>query len=156
MVDGNSYSYTTQVSDAAGNVGPLSTSHTINIDTSNPTQIISITDINDDIAPYTGSVADGGDSNDLAPEIIGTLSSSLVTGEVVNIYRDGTLLGQATIAGLTWSFNDSGLSDATSYNYTAQIIDLAGNLGGVSNNYNFNTDTTAPTRVIVISGVWAK
>jgi len=153
LVDGNSYSYTTQVSDAAGNLGPLSTSHTINIDTSNPTQIISITDINDDIAPYTGSVADGGDSNDLAPEITGTLSSSLSTGEVVNIYRDGTLLGQATIAGLTWSFNDSGLSDATSYNYTAQIIDLAGNLGGLSNSYNFNTDTTAPTQTVTITDI---
>ncbi len=153
LVDGNSYSYTTQVSDAAGNVGPLSTSHTINIDTSNPTQIISITDINDDIAPNTGSVANGGDSNDLAPEIIGTLSSSLVTGEVVNIYRDGTLLGQATIAGLTWSFNDSGLSDATSYNYTAQVIDLAGNTGGLSNSYNFNTDITAPTQTVTITDI---
>ena len=153
LTDGNSYSYTTQVEDSAGNLGVASASYTINIDTSNPAQAISITNINDDTAPGIGNIIDGGVSNDLAPDIIGTLGGALSAGEVVNVYRDATLIGQAIVTGLTWSFADVGLTHANSYNYTARIEDLAGNLGGLSNSYNLNIDTVAPTQTVTISSI---
>jgi hypothetical protein len=41
---------------------------------------------------------------DRAPEIHGTLSQPLATGQVVKIYNNGVLAGNATVSGLTWSY----------------------------------------------------
>jgi VCBS repeat-containing protein len=41
---------------------------------------------------------------DQVPEIHGTLSQALTTGQVVKIYNNGTLMGNATVNGLTWSY----------------------------------------------------
>jgi hypothetical protein len=41
---------------------------------------------------------------DRAPEIHGTLSQPLATGQVVKIYNNGVLQGNATVNGLTWSY----------------------------------------------------
>ena len=41
---------------------------------------------------------------DRVPEIHGTLSQALATGQAVKIYNNGTLMGNATVTGLTWSY----------------------------------------------------
>ncbi len=158
LVDANTYTYTTQVIDAAGNSGVLSNAYSITIDTTAPSQVVTITDIQDDVAPNTGSITSGGSSNDLAPQLIGTLDSGLAGSEVLNILRDGVIVGQASVSGLNWTFNDIGLTDQSSFTYTAVIVDGAGNTGTVSNSYNFNTDAVAiaaPTLGIVQDNVGA-
>ncbi|WP_252718606.1 Ig-like domain-containing protein, partial [Acinetobacter soli] len=62
--------------------------------------------------------------------------------EVVAIYRDGVYLGNATVVGGIWSFQDSGLMNG-SYSYTAQVQDAAGN-AGASSQATLTVDTIAP------------
>jgi Bacterial Ig-like domain len=105
-----------------------------NIDTSAPTQTVTIDTITDDVAPTTGTVADGGTTNDTAPALAGTLSAVLLAHEVLSIFRDGVKIGEADVAGTNWTFSDAGLLvDGVSYTYTARVEDAAHNLGSASN-----------------------
>ena len=153
LVDGSSYAYTAQVVDTASNIGPLSNTYTIAIDISAPTQVIAITTILDNFSPYTGNVSNGATTNDLSPQIIGTLDNPLAAGEVIDIYRDGSLLGQASTIGLAWSYDDSGLTDANNYDYTALVRDSAGNISALSNSYTINTDISAPLQTLSITDI---
>ncbi|KAF5272491.1 hypothetical protein FQR65_LT17367 [Abscondita terminalis] len=137
------------VTDASGNTGPsTSTNYVDNIV---PTQVATITGINDNVAPNTGHIDSAGYSNDTSPQILGEISAVLGATEVVAIYRnDGNTnirVGTATITGTgtTWIFDDSGLSDGISYTYTARVEDGAGNQANLSNAYVLNIDTTPPS-----------
>ena len=74
-----------------------SASWTINVETSlTPEPSIDapvIIDVIDDFGPVTGTVADGGSSDDFLPTIRGT---GAVSGGVVHLYVDGVLAGSAT------------------------------------------------------------
>ena len=154
LVDGTSYAYTARVEDAADNLGAASNAYDITIDTSAPTQTVTIDTITDDVAPTTGTVADGGITNDTAPALAGTLSAILGAGEVLSIFRDGVKIGEANVAGTGWTFTDAGpLVDGTSYAYTARVEDAADNLGAASNAYDITIDTSAPTQTVVISTI---
>ena len=52
----------------------------------------------------------------------GTISAALGANEVVAVYRDGVKVGNATVNGTSWSYADTGLVDATTYNYTAKVL----------------------------------
>ncbi|MDO6646859.1 Ig-like domain-containing protein, partial [Acinetobacter guillouiae] len=69
------------------------------------------------------------------PEVQGTISATLGSGEVVAIYRDGIKVGTATVSGTTWTYADAGLASGSTYTYTARVEDAAGNQGSLSNNY---------------------
>src|SRR5262249_5710885 len=125
-----------------------------NIDTSAPTQTVTISSITDDVAPTTGTVADGGTTNDTAPALAGTLSAVLLANEVLSIFRDGVKSGEADVAATTWTFNDAGpLVDGTSYTYTATVENAAHNLGSASNAYDITIDNTAPTAAVDITAI---
>ncbi|MRR50592.1 MAG: Ig-like domain-containing protein [Rhodocyclaceae bacterium] len=145
-----SHSLTATATDAAGNEGLASAALGFTVDTQAPTEAVVITRVTDDVAPQTGDVATGGYTNDTAPTVAGTLSAGLLGGEYLEVLRDGTVIGTATVAGTTWSFADSGLTDGTSYTYTAQVLDAAGNVGAVSAGYTINVDTTAPGQTVSI------
>ncbi|WP_434279225.1 Ig-like domain-containing protein [Acinetobacter sp. CE-15] len=153
LADGVNYVYTAQVEDAAGNQGSISNNYAISVDTTAPTQTTVITTVVDDVAPQTGNVANGGTTNDVTPELQGTISAVLGSGEVVAVYRDGVKVGTATVTGTSWTYSDAGLADGVNYVYTAQVEDAAGNQGSVSNNYAISVDTTAPTQTTVITTV---
>jgi hypothetical protein len=99
----------------------------------------------DNQAPYIGPVDNGGYTNDTAPQIQGTLSAPLEANETLRVFRDGIDIGAATVTGTNWIFsNPDVLADGLSYQYTAKVIDAAGNEGGISNTYMINIDTSAP------------
>ena len=124
------------------------------VGTSAATQTVFINALVDDVAPYTGTVPSGGTSNDTAPVLNGSISTPLLAGEMVYVYRDGVNLGAATVSGLTWSFPDSGLADGITYSYTARVEDLASNTSGFSAPYSVTIDTTAPAQVVAITGLF--
>ncbi|HDU8583890.1 TPA: VCBS repeat-containing protein [Morganella morganii] len=155
LQDGTTYVYTAYVRDGAYNLGPVSKDYTISLDTSAPTQTVTITEIIDDKAPWTGTVKDGGVTNDDTPTLNGTLNAKLGAGETVVIYRDGSYLETATVNadGLSWTYTDKGLQDGTTYVYTAYVRDGAYNLGPVSKDYTISLDTTAPTQTVTITEI---
>jgi VCBS repeat-containing protein len=119
-----------------------------------PTQTVTISSITDDVAPTTGTVADGGTTNDTAPELAGTLSAGLLANEVLSIFRDGVKIGEADVAGTNWTFSDGGpLVDGTSYTYTARVENAANYLGPASNAYDITIDTSNPTAAVAITAI---
>jgi hypothetical protein len=76
-------------------------------------------------APY--SVTSGGAMTDTTPEINGTISRALATGETIEVLRDGVVMGNATISvgSTTWTYTDPGASLAT-HAYTARLKSSGG------------------------------
>ncbi|WP_171498528.1 Ig-like domain-containing protein, partial [Acinetobacter soli] len=103
-----------------------------------------------DVEPVTGTVANGGFTNDTSPTLNGSISSGLVGTEQVIVYRDGVKVGTATVNGTNWSYTDSAVAEG-SHTYTAAIVDGAGNSGTVSSGYTINVDTTAPVQTVTIT-----
>jgi|GEM_PF-3393656 len=84
--------------------------------------------------------------------VSGTLASALAAGDVVKVYANGTLIGNATVnsAGTAWEITDtSGYSN--NWVYTAQVVNSAGK-GGAATVQQVNLDNTeaAPTITAVI------
>jgi len=154
LAGGATYSYTARVEDLASNTGGFSPAYGVTVETSAPTQTVFINALVDDVAPYTGTLPSGGTSNDTAPVLNGSVSTPLLAGEMVYVYRDGVNMGAATVSGLTWSFPDSGLADGITYSYTARVEDLASNTSGFSAPYSVTIDTTAPAQVVAITGLF--
>ncbi|WP_445502950.1 Ig-like domain-containing protein [Microvirga sp. G4-2] len=112
-----------------------------------PPSAPTITVVNDDIAPVTGPVANGGSSDDTTP----TLTIAAEAGSTVRIYDGMTLLGTATetaTAG-TFIFTTAALAEG-SHSFTATATDGAGNLGPASSPYAITISpdsTSAPLPV---------
>nr|WP_231636184.1 Ig-like domain-containing protein [Novosphingobium sp. ST904] len=85
------YSFTATATDAAGNTGATSNAFAITVDTTPPSVPV-ITGIVDDVAPNTGTVANGGVSNDGTPQLTGTASANTA----VAIYDNGVVIGSTT------------------------------------------------------------
>jgi len=151
LANGTTYAYTAHVVDGAGNQGTASPSYSITVDTAAPAQAVTISAVTDNVAPVTGTVANGGFTDDTAPALAGTLSGALGTGETLEVFRNGTLLGTASVTGTNWTYADSGLANGTTYAYTARVVDVAGNQGTVSSSYSITVDTASPT--VTISNV---
>jgi Mg-chelatase subunit ChlD len=121
-----------RIIDKAGNVGGTD-SQVVTLDTTPPTQTASIVGYVDD----EGSVAGDFDfsshptTDDASPLLKGTLSAGLATGDTVEIYRDGLLIGTAEVNDTDWTFQDDGLTGGT-HVYTAKVVDIAGNAGNPS------------------------
>ncbi|MDO6574988.1 hypothetical protein Q4528_12780, partial [Staphylococcus pasteuri_A] len=115
LSNGNTYVYTARVETAGGNQSPASSAYTITVDTVAPTQTTTITTVVDNVAPGLGNVANGAFTNDDTPEVQGTISATLGSGEVVAIYRDGIKVGTATVSGTTWTYADAGLASGSTY-----------------------------------------
>jgi len=144
--------FTMTITDPAGNTGPLSAPFYLTISGAGPTQIVTITDVTDDVAPITGSVANNGFTNDTTPTITGTLSAPLEPGQTLQIFNGATLLGTAVVVGTNWSFTPGALGQAT-YNITGRVIDAELNQGLPSGVRSFTVDTTAPTQIIDITSI---
>ncbi|RPH60125.1 MAG: hypothetical protein EHM83_14885, partial [Burkholderiales bacterium] len=132
-----------RIVDLAGNQGATSPAFQVTVDRTAPTATARVTAVIDDAALYTGTIPGNGLTNDATPGISGTLSSALAAGEAVEVLRNNQSAGFATVSGTTWSFQDSGLSDA-SWTYTARVVDATGNRGPASTGYTIRVDVTAP------------
>jgi hypothetical protein len=85
-----------------------------------PSETVTISNLIDDAGGRHVSIPNGGSTIDTTPTVQGTISSSLLAGETVVVYRDGVKVGTATVNGTSWSFGDSNVSVA-SHTYTARV-----------------------------------
>ncbi|MET0437516.1 MAG: DUF5801 repeats-in-toxin domain-containing protein [Devosia sp.] len=143
--------YQVRVIDAAGNVGNAD-SQLVKIDTSAPTAP-SITSVTDDVGTFTGALADGARSDDTVLGVRVNISGTgAVIGDTVRLYNGTTGLGLAvtlTSTNITNGYvdiNTPTLTDGTSYNLRAAVIDVAGNISELSTSgaRDVTIDTTAP------------
>ncbi len=124
--------------DKAGNTG-ISTSFTAP-DTRVP-DAPTITSVVDDVASYTGTIANGQLTNDARPTLNGTAQANAT----VNIYNNGTLLGTTSAnASGAWSFTPTANMTEGSHAFTATATNANGT-GGPSSTTSINIDTTAPS-----------
>jgi hypothetical protein len=155
LITDGTYTITARVVDAAGNQGPASASRSFILDTTAPTQAVTITNISDNSGTIQDSVADGAVTNDTTPTLSGTLSAALATSEVVRIYSNGGLLaGNASVSGSSWAYTPAiPLTINGSYVFSAQVIDGAGNGGPLSAPRSIVLDAIAPLQTVTIASV---
>ena len=137
-----SYSYTVRVTDAEG-AGPVSAAYAITVDTVN-SKTATITSVTDNVSPSTGTIRDGGSTNDPSPTLTGRLSSALTSGEELQILRNDVVIATSTSTstnGVNWSFTDSGLSNGN-YDYNVRVVDAAGNIGRESSTWDIRVTLT--------------
>src|SRR6266516_1585482 len=135
LTPSTTYSYTVQAFDAAGNASAQSVS------ASATTQAAT-----DTVAPTTptGLLASAVSPSQINLSWGASTDNVGVTG--YRVYRAGTLL--VTLGAVT-TYQNTGLSASTSYSYTVQAVDAAGNASAQSNSASATTqaatDTVAPT-----------
>ena len=144
---------TATATDAAGNVSAASAATTYT-DVTKPPQTVTITMLVnngvDHAGPTTVAQNDGSASHnitDTSPEVFGTLSAPLNAGEVLQVLRDGVVIGNATVTGTDWSYDDTDLTTGSSYVYTAQILDSSNNLGTASGSFTVDVVAASTTGV---------
>ncbi|MEZ5661717.1 MAG: Ig-like domain-containing protein [Burkholderiaceae bacterium] len=149
--------------DSAGLSSTVSSSQ-ISIDLTPPEQVAKITAAASDAAAplddqgvaintngavlEPGPLADGSQTNDRSPTFSGTIDAALADGDRVVIYRDGALVGEATLNGLQWTFTDPN-APAGTHVYEARTADAAGNVAASGNTFTLTIDGTAPLSPVV-------
>ncbi|ARC42920.1 type I secretion C-terminal target domain-containing protein [Citrobacter braakii] len=148
LADGD-YTYQVRIVDQAGNVGSTS-SQVVTVDTTPPATVGTVVSYTDGEGERQGSFGASVATDDSSPVINGTLNRAPDNGEIVQLYRDGVLLGLVTMSGATsWYFQDSGLNDGN-HTYTLRVTDLAGNHTD-SDNFVLKVDTRIPTTTVSIT-----
>ena len=131
-----SHVITTKATDPAGNLGPVSTSITVIIDTIAPVAMA---------APTLSAASDTGKSSTdkitktIQPIITGTNESKAI----VVLYEGTTQLGTITTTSTTYSITSTPLLEG-SHTLTAAATDIAGNLGPTSLGTTITIDTSIP------------
>src|SRR5690606_26466647 len=143
LADGT-YTATAVARDIAGNLSVTGSSDPFVVDVTPPTQLVAITGAVDNVAEGTGNIPSGGLTNDDTPTIEGTLSSGLAAGEVLQVFRDGAHVGNATASGTGWSFSDNLANAQGNHAYGARVVDAAGNQGAMSAGFDLVLDTLRP------------
>ncbi|KAE8274844.1 Ig-like domain-containing protein, partial [Enterobacter sp. C6] len=142
----NGEQVTATATDNAGNTSPGTTLNAPDITAPDAPTIGSVID---DIAPQTGTVSNGGSTNDQRPQLTGTGEA----GSTVTIYDGGVAIGTAIVASNgTWTFTPSvDLSEST-HQITVKATDAAGNTGPASPVFTLTVDLTppdAPTAIVL-------
>ncbi|MCM7527009.1 Ig-like domain-containing protein [Enterobacter hormaechei] len=148
LSDGD-YNYQVRIIDQAGNVGST-TSQVVTVDTTPPDTVGTVVSYTDGEGERQGSFGASVATDDNSPVINGTLNRAPDNGEIVQLYRDGVLLGQVTMNGAaSWYFQDSGLNDGN-HVYMLRVTDLAGNFTD-SDDFVLKVDTSIPTTTVTIN-----
>ncbi|HHA1991522.1 TPA: Ig-like domain-containing protein [Enterobacter hormaechei subsp. xiangfangensis] len=148
LADGD-YTYQVRIIDQAGNVGSTS-SQVVTVDTTPPDTVGTVVSYTDGEGERTGTYGASVATDDTSPLINGTLNRAPEDGEIVQLYRDGILLGQVTMNGsASWSYQDNGLLDGN-HTYILRVTDKAGNYTE-SNGFVLNVDTSIPTTTAAIT-----
>ncbi|ENO2768608.1 Ig-like domain-containing protein [Enterobacter hormaechei] len=148
LADGD-YNYQVRIIDQAGNVGST-TSQVVTVDTTPPDTVGTVVSYTDGEGERQGSFGASVATDDNSPVINGTLNRAPDNGEIVQLYRDGVLLGQVTMNGAaSWYFQDSGLNDGN-HVYMLRVTDLAGNFTD-SDDFVLKVDTSIPTTAVTIN-----
>ena len=148
LPDGD-YTYQVRIIDQAGNVGSTA-SQVVTVDTTPPTTVGTVVSYTDGEGERQGTFGSAVATDDNSPLINGTLNRAPDDGEIVQLYRDGVLLGQVTMNGTaSWSFQDNGLSDGN-HTYIVRVTDRAGNYTE-SDGFVLNVDTSISTTTAAIT-----
>ena len=135
----NGEQVTATATDAAGNTSQGTTITAPDLTAPDAPTIGSVTD---DIDPQTGSVTNGGSTNDPRPQLSGTAEA----GSTVTIYDGGVAIGTALVASNgTWTFTPSTDMTESTHQITVRATDAAGNLGPASTVFTLTVDLTPPT-----------
>lgn len=135
----NGEQVTATATDAAGNTSQGTTITAPDLTAPDAPTIGSVTD---DIDPQTGSVTNGGSTNDPRPQLSGTAEA----GSTVTIYDGGVAIGTALVASNgTWTFTPSADLTESTHQITVRATDAAGNLGPASPVFTLTVDLTPPT-----------
>ncbi|MCK0158976.1 Ig-like domain-containing protein, partial [Cellulophaga sp. F20128] len=139
-----SYVITSQATDAAGNISPLSTDFPFTVDTTDPAAPV-VTSISDD----SGAITNDGITNDNTLIFTGTAEPNAS----VEVFIDGVSIGFVTADGSgDWSYDHTGITlDDASYLISSQATDAAGNISLVSADFPITVDTTDPIATAVTS-----
>ncbi|MDL2286707.1 Ig-like domain-containing protein, partial [Desulfococcaceae bacterium OttesenSCG-928-F15] len=154
LLDGE-YTIEAQIKDKAGNVGPAAESKVLVIDTTAPAGTVTIDYYEDDVVLDTSDKLTGSLTNDNTPVLHGTVTDA-EAGDYVAIYDNitGELLGTVTIdVGDVWTFNVPPLTTDDVYNFTACLVDKAGNEGTLSPEFTLTLDTTLSNHTITIDSI---
>jgi hypothetical protein len=118
----------------------------------------SITSVTDDVLPVTGTVANGGLTND--PSLVVQVSltgTNALAGDKVQLFNAAATLGLAvtlTATDITNGYVDittPALASGTTYALNAKVLDLFGTASGASANHSVTVDTVVPTVAIVMA-----
>ncbi|BEV07812.1 retention module-containing protein [Methylophilus sp. DW102] len=139
LVDGP-HSINVTATDAAGNTSGKTPATNFTIDTST-VGVPTITAINDDVAPITGTVAQGGDTNDTTPTVVGTAPAGAVS---VEVFLNGVSQGTVAVNNGSWSFTPKTPLADGAYGFKAIAINAAGKPSDATPEYKINVDTKAP------------
>jgi len=133
--------------DAAGNVSGTSPAFSLNVDTTAPLAPV-LSSVVDDVGTLTGTVNNGGVTNDNRPTFNGTGE----VGATIHIIVDGQEIGSALVnASGSWSFTPDTLLEDGLRSVTLTATDLAGNTGPASGAFTLTVDTAAPAAPTIVS-----
>ncbi len=133
------HSFTTTVTDAAGNTSGSSDPITFIVDTVAPVAAAGLV-VSDDVGGTQGPLTAGSTTDDNTPTISGTAEP----GTYVSVYDGTTLLGTATVgADGTWSFTTPALSNGA-HSLTVTVTDTAGNVSAATDPFNFSVTADLP------------
>lgn len=147
LADGQ-FRFTARVLNAGGAAGQDSATFDLTVATAGPAKAVTVTGVTDNAGPQTGPVAAGGSTNDDSPQVTGTVSPALDAGEVIRVWRNGSLIATVTAQGGNWSHVDGDLANALGgegdVSYSAQVVSAAGVAGAMSAAYTVRFDSIAP------------
>ncbi|MNZ40922.1 Chitinase A1 precursor [compost metagenome] len=119
------YNFTVKAKDAAGNISNASSPLTVKTTTQTDTQ-----------APTAPTALISSSKTSSSVNLTWTASTDNVSVYEYDIYRNDTLAGSTTAT----SFNVTGLTANTTYNFTVKARDLAGNISAASNTLSVKTN----------------
>jgi VCBS repeat-containing protein len=143
----NGEQITATATDPSGNTSPGTTVTAPDTTAPDAPAIVSVTD---DVDPQTGTISNGGSTNDQRPQLTGTGEA----GSTITIYDGGVAIGTAIVASNgTWSFTPSSDLSESTHQITVQATDAAGNTGPASPVFILTVDITPPDapRAIVLT-----
>ena len=135
------YSYRAAVVDQAGNESDKSAAFGFTVKSSNA-QVPTISKIISSAGDEPTTV-DG--VNWVNKDVVTIQGGSAIKDGIVRIYDNGKLIGEVTAIGNTWSFTTDPLV-GVKHQFTAKTVDAAGNESSISNIYDVQVDTIAPSQ----------
>ncbi|MCG7390081.1 Ig-like domain-containing protein [Pantoea sp. ACRSB] len=133
------HSFTTTVTDVAGNVSPATAPLTFTVDTTPPAAASGLV-VSDDVGGTQGPLTSGDTTDDNTP----TLSGQAEAGALVSIYDGDVLIGTVTADGAgNWSLTTTALSNGN-HSMTVTVTDAAGNVSLATSAFNLNVQADLP------------
>lgn len=132
--------FTAVATDQAGNMGGVSSSFTLELDSIAPQPPI-ISTVLDNTAPTTGAITNGQTTNETRPALSGTGE----VGATITVLSDGQPIGTTTVgAGGIWNFTPTDALSNGPHTLTVTATDSAGNTSLASNGFGLIVDTVSP------------